>query len=133
MRSLTRIVLIDDGRAWLEALSEYLEGKGFQVQAAASARVGFNMPDKDGLELLSRLRQQPSNVAVIMMSGQDEPEAARQALEAGARGFLSKTATPALLLRMVLQLAQKARRHVPFLPVVLPMRHYLPVPVREAG
>lgn len=47
----------------------------------------ISMPDISGLELLSQL---PKGMATIMLSVHDSPALVEQALNAGARGFLSK-------------------------------------------
>ena len=46
--------------------------------------------DRDGIELARCLQREYPNMPVLVVSGQDEMYFARQALEAGASGFLSK-------------------------------------------
>ncbi|MED7761312.1 LuxR C-terminal-related transcriptional regulator [Escherichia coli] len=59
-----------------------LPGRGVQVCIC-----DISMPDISGLELLSQL---PKGMATIMLSVHDSPALVEQALNAGARGFLSK-------------------------------------------
>jgi DNA-binding response OmpR family regulator len=114
-----RIALIDDDRSWLEALSEYLERKGFSVYTATDAAAGlamlhqnsiplvvcdYEMPGMDGLELVRTLRRQWANVAILMVSNQEEPSLANRAMAEGARGFLPKTTSPMQLLRKLRQI-----------------------------
>jgi CheY-like chemotaxis protein len=79
-----RIMLIDDDRSWLEALSEYLQRNGFFVLTAADPAEGlsllrnnniplvvcdYDMPGMSGLDLVRFIRQQPRNVAILGESG----------------------------------------------------------------
>ena len=61
-----------------------LPGRGVQVCIC-----DISMPDISGLELLSQL---PKGMATIMLSVHDSPALIEQALNAGARGFLSDIA-----------------------------------------
>ena len=63
-----------------------LPGRGVQVCIC-----DISMPDISGLELLSQL---PKGMATIMLSVHDSPALVEQALNAGARGFLSKRCSP---------------------------------------
>ena len=56
------------------------------------------MPDHSGLELL---RQLPAGLAVVMLSVHDSPALIEQALQAGAKGFLSKRCSPDELIAAV--------------------------------
>lgn len=51
----------------------------------------FNMPSMDGLQLLNRLRQQHSNVPVILATGDGSEELAVTALQQGAASYVPKT------------------------------------------
>jgi DNA-binding response OmpR family regulator len=114
-----RIALIDDDRSWLEVLAEYLQRKGFRVYTASDPAEGlallrensiplavcdYDMPGMDGLELVRTLHGQRANVAVLMVSNEEEPALANRALAEGARGFLPKTGSPTQLLRKLRQI-----------------------------
>jgi DNA-binding NarL/FixJ family response regulator len=113
------IVLIDNDRSWLDALSEYLQRKGFRVVAAADPAEGlallrnnnisvvvcdYEMPGMTGLELVRSIRRQTSNVAVLMVSSAEEPALVNRALAEGARDFLPKSASPTHLVRKLRQI-----------------------------
>ena len=70
-----------------------LPGRGVQVCIC-----DISMPDMSGLELLSQL---PKGMATIMLSVHDSPALVEQALNAGARGFLSKRCSPDELIAAV--------------------------------
>lgn len=155
MKATSAIVLIDDNRAWLETLADFLRGKGYRVRTAQRGDRGlslvqspdtslvivdFHMPEMNGLELLRRLRRDRCNVAVLMLSSEDDPSLPGRAVAEGAAGFLSKTMAPGLLLRAFLQLVNRAGlsasdegrpvfRAERLLPVPIRVRIHLPVPL----
>jgi two-component system, NarL family, invasion response regulator UvrY len=58
----------------------------------------LNLPALGGLELLKRLKRTKPDLAILVFSQHAEPIYAAKALEAGARGFVSKNAAPEELL-----------------------------------
>jgi DNA-binding response OmpR family regulator len=144
MNPPSRIALIDDDRAWRETLADYLQGKGFDVYPAESARRGldmlnandirlavidFNLDEMNGLELLRRLRHRARPVTAFMLSNDDDPTLPARALAEGARAFLYKTTRPSLLLRTLTRtLTAAAAEPVVYLPVVVHRTIWLPVP-----
>jgi DNA-binding response OmpR family regulator len=141
-----RVALIDDDRAWLETLADYLGGQGYRVETALGgtrgltllerggvglAVVDFHMPDLDGLELLRHLRRRRLNVDVLLMSSDDDPALPLRVRAEGAAGFLSKNTAPGLLLRALAQAlssvcAEVARRP----PDLSRWDRFLPAPRR---
>jgi DNA-binding NarL/FixJ family response regulator len=53
----------------------------------------MGLPGLSGLELLGELRKRRVSIPVVMLSAKDEPDLVHRALKAGARGYISKTAT----------------------------------------
>jgi len=102
------ILLVDDHRIFAEALAELLEaepGIG-QVRLAStldSARALLNsarpdlvlldltLAEESGLDLLRELAADDRSPDVIILSGSTEPALIINALEVGAKGWLSKT------------------------------------------
>jgi len=118
MNPTLQLLLIDDNRAWLDTLADFLEQHGFEVNTAEGGRPGldlleqsgirvavvdFNMPEMSGLELLRELRERHKNVAVLVLSGEEDPDLPQRVLEEGAKAFLSKSTAPVQLLRELLQ------------------------------
>jgi len=71
----------------------------------------INLPGRDGLDVLSSLRETGSQVKVLMMSMFPEEQYALRCLKAGAQGYLNKAGDPAELVNAVLTVAQ-GRKYV---------------------
>ncbi|ATC59849.1 transcriptional regulator UhpA [Vibrio anguillarum] len=112
---MIKVALVDDhivvrsGFAQLMNLEDDIQVVG-QFSSAAEARAGLpgtganvcildiSMPDESGLSLLQDL---PSGIACIMLSVHDSAAMVEKALEAGARGYLSKRCSPDELIQAV--------------------------------
>jgi len=108
------VLVVDDEKNILGSLSRALRVEDFDVDVAGSGRLALErvaaktyevilldvrMPDLDGLEVLSALREAGSAVPVIVMSGHGSIETAVEAVRNGAHDFLEKPiATERLLL-----------------------------------
>lgn len=58
----------------------------------------LKLPDRDGLQMLAALRQSHPAVGVVMLSAFCDRDNVLKALDAGAQGFIAKTATRDVLL-----------------------------------
>lgn len=102
------VLLVDDHRVFAEALAGLLAAEPgidrvgtASTLAAARALIGADRPDvvlvdlalaeESGYDLLAELAVMPGAPAAIMLSGSTDPGLIVQALEAGARGWLTKT------------------------------------------
>jgi two-component system response regulator AtoC len=100
-----RILVADDDRWLLDSMAEWLGTLGYSVQKAASIsqanKILANGPvdlflcdvrfdDGDGLGLLRMARGKYPSIPVVMMSGYAGPDAACEAIAAGAFDFLTK-------------------------------------------
>ena len=61
----------------------------------------LQMPEMDGLELLDHVRQQHSNIPVILMTGAGSEEVAARALLNGAAGYIPKSHVDSLIVSTV--------------------------------
>jgi two-component system nitrogen regulation response regulator NtrX len=142
-----RILIVDDEAGIRSTLAGILEDEGYGVAAVgtaaeATARLGAEsfdavlldlwLPDRDGMELLSELRDQP----VIVISGHGTVDTAVKATRLGAYDFLEKplslsrvvvTVQNALergrLARELRQLSDRLSRSEPLLGGSPPMQH----------
>jgi DNA-binding NtrC family response regulator len=99
------LLLVDDDKGILEAMADYLRGKGYRTETAqtckeACARIAefpfdvilcdVNLPDADGFHVLDFTRQRSPETAVILMTGFGTIENAVEAIRTGAFDYLSK-------------------------------------------
>lgn len=100
-----RILVVDDEEGLREALAEKLRHSGHTVETAASAEEALSgltrfgpdlivtdlrMPGLSGLELLEKVRESLPDVAVVVMTGNEDMESAVAAMKAGAFDYLVK-------------------------------------------
>jgi response regulator NasT len=98
------ILVVDDDRLVLAALTEGLRAAGYRVTSAASGEVALGvaardapelalldvrMPGMSGIELGRRLREQ-GGVPFLFLSAYGDQEIVKQAAEEGALGYLVK-------------------------------------------
>jgi DNA-binding NtrC family response regulator len=99
------ILFVDDDRAILEIVREYLAEIGYHVDIvdnglAALERIkekpyhivftDIKMPDIDGLELLSAIKEYRPETEVIIVTGHGSMESAIQAMKYGSYDYLQK-------------------------------------------
>jgi DNA-binding NarL/FixJ family response regulator len=129
-RKPTKILAVDDHPLTREALARLVAdlGPGIEVLeadsiAAAQDRLAVHpdvtlvvldvaLSDSAGIEGLERLLKSRPNVPVLVLSSQDDPTTARAALDAGARGFISKR-SPTRVLTEALRLVLVGGTYVP--------------------
>jgi DNA-binding NarL/FixJ family response regulator len=104
----TRIVVADDHPLWREALNGLLsEHPGWEVVADGRealelcrrfrpdlALMDVRMPEVNGLEATRTIKRESPGTVVLVLSGYEDPDLMAGALEAGASGYILKTATP---------------------------------------
>jgi DNA-binding NarL/FixJ family response regulator len=106
---MKRLVIIEDQTAIREMLVEILRtdpayklvGESGDGQSALALCLDVKpdlivldakLPGLNGVDLLRRLSKQLKNVRVLVFSGHENPVLVREMLEAGAHGFVEKTA-----------------------------------------
>lgn len=100
-----RILVVDDSAGVRQLLSATLNGAGFDVEVAASAReamlamsrggfeamvIDFSMPRSNGVELVRAMRGADIAVPIVMVSGVATQEEKQAAWEAGVDAYLDK-------------------------------------------
>jgi len=106
---MKRLVIVKDQTAIREMLAEILRtdpkyqlvgetGNGQSAYAMCLERspdvivLDAKLPGLNGVDLLRRLSKQLRNLRVLVFSGHENPMLVREMLEAGAHGFVEKTA-----------------------------------------
>jgi len=103
--SLGSILIIDDEAAIRESLETLLELEGYRIVTAENGEEGlariaerpfdlilldFALPDRNGLEILTDIRDRDPNLAVIMITAYGTVENAVRAMQGGAVNFVQK-------------------------------------------
>ncbi|MEW6101486.1 MAG: response regulator [Candidatus Omnitrophota bacterium] len=101
----TKILIVDDEPDVCNAISSYFGKRGYDVIAAASAKVAMieflverpalilmdiRMPETDGLECLRMIRRVDFEVPIIMLTALTDEDTAKRALESGATDYITK-------------------------------------------
>ncbi|SAK81245.1 response regulator protein [Caballeronia arationis] len=117
-----RILLADDHAIVRRGVSQLLLERGIAsevVEADTGAQaislagqcpldvalLDISLPDVNGVDVLKRLKRQVPRLPVLMFSMYREDQYAVRALKAGAAGYLSKSADPALMIAAIQQVA----------------------------
>jgi CheY-like chemotaxis protein len=100
-----KILVVDDERSVREVLSEFLTELGYEVVDAGSgtealSRLGrdrpdavlldIRMPELDGVQTLRRIRELNTTLPVLMITGNDDAEVAKETIRLGAFDCLAK-------------------------------------------
>jgi two-component system, NarL family, response regulator NreC len=117
-RTNITVVIADDHTVVRQGLRLLIDNEdGFQVVAEAGTVpdaerltrahrpsvlvLDLNMPGGSSLEAIPRLRAAAPDTSIVVLTMQDDPAFARQALQAGARGFVLKEAADDELLEAI--------------------------------
>lgn len=99
-----RVLIIEDEQEMAAAVKKGLEAQGFSVDLASNGSEGLlqfdcndytavlldlNLPDMDGMEVLSAIRAQ-KNTPLIILSARDATNAIQQGLDEGADDYVTK-------------------------------------------
>jgi DNA-binding NtrC family response regulator len=116
------VLLVDDEEKFLETLSQRLESRGLKVEAVTSGEeavrqtekknfdaiiVDLAMPGLDGIETLKRIKQNRSDLEIIMLTGHATIKSAIDAMKFGADDFLEKPVDLATLLEKISEAKHK--------------------------
>lgn len=118
----TRVLLVDDHELVRQGIAAMLHGTN-ELQVVGEAKTGrealevarrelpdvvlmdVRMPDMDGLEATKRIKEERPRTAVIMLTMHDNPTYLRDAVRAGAAGYLLKDVSKEELIDAVKQVA----------------------------
>jgi two-component system, NtrC family, response regulator HydG len=140
---MAHILIVDDERSTLDALSTILSREGHDVLTVTSGQEALaqlqeeeldlllsdvKMPNMDGLALLRHVKAHHAEIVVIMMSGHQDVTAAVEAMKAGAFDYLVKPFGREDVLRTV----QKALAHRSLLVENLALRRQVRYQIARA-
>lgn len=102
---MSNILIVDDEQSYRQLLTLVFEGLGHSIRTASNGREALallqsepadvvisdvRMPDMDGIEMLSSLRETQPDLGVILMTAFASVETAREAFKLGADDFIQK-------------------------------------------
>jgi len=118
----SKVLLVDDERDFVEALSERMRHRGLDVVTAVSAKdaiqmaqgetfdvivLDLKMPEIDGLETLRILKKTNANTHFIVFTGYATAEKGIRAMLSGAEEVLEKPSNVETLVRKIEKLVSK--------------------------
>ena len=124
---MNRLLIVDDDKALVKLLTRFLQGEGFQVDAAYDHASGLSaamaaeheliildvmLPGGSGFELLKQLRRQ-SEVPVLLLTAKGEAVDRIVGLEIGADDYLAKPFDPRELVARIRAIFRRTREAVP--------------------
>jgi len=110
------ILVIDDEKFFIDIVSRFLEGEGYEVHSAMTGARGLELvarvqpdlvlldlmlPDTSGLDVLRRIHEGFEDTQVVMFTGYGSVESVIQTMKAGAVDYLTKPADEDQLLLTV--------------------------------
>jgi two-component system, chemotaxis family, chemotaxis protein CheY len=114
---MSKALVVDDSKAVRMILARTLKDLGYEVREAGNGRealaviaaeqdsvqlvlADWNMPEMNGLELLTHLREQPelASMLIVMVTTETELGQMAAALEAGANEYIMKPFTRDILI-----------------------------------
>ena len=102
---MSNILIVDDEQSYRQLLSLVFEGDGHFIRTASNGREALEllqaepadiiisdvrMPDMDGIEMLSSVRESQPDLGVVLMTAFASVETAREAFKLGADDFITK-------------------------------------------
>ncbi len=121
----TKILIADDHAMLRQGLRTMMEQAGHQVVAEADSGenacmlwekfhpdmgiLDLDMPGIGGLEALKRILRKNANAQILIFSMHDDNIYATRAIQAGARGYITKTESPEILLEAVNKILKGGR------------------------
>ena len=101
---MVKVLVVDDEDGVRTTLSEFLEKKGYEALCASGGEEALQkmeenpdivlldimMPDRNGLEILNRIKEMSPSTDVIMITGLIEHEIGLESREQGAFEFVTK-------------------------------------------
>ncbi len=120
-----KILVADDDIKSCELLEDFFKMRGHDVIMAYSGMQAFEMvmskrPDivlleirmleRNGMEILKRMRESVKNIGIIMLTALKDKEVAKEALKAGTEDYITKPVNYALLESGILSSFMKKRK-----------------------
>ena len=112
-----RILIVDDGEDFREALKDFLVHSGYRVQEASDGRkaldllrkphsidlvlLDIHMPGSNGVEILSEIKKIFPELDVIILTGYNAQDVAASIPKGHARDCIEKTMDPSKIIEII--------------------------------
>ena len=122
---MPRLLIVEDERKLLRSLERGLQAEGYEIVTAANGDAGYQLaaaqpfdclildlmlPGRDGMQILTELRQQGNATPVLILTARDAVEDRVTGLDAGADDYLVKPFAFAELLARLRVLLRRGER-----------------------
>ncbi len=102
---MAKILIVDDEPTTIQRLSEFFDGKGYQVITATGGKEALSkvkseqpvlmlldvlLPGMNGMEVLAKVKAKNPELKVIMITGVRDEEVAQKAIGLGADDYITK-------------------------------------------
>ena len=102
---MVRILIVDDELSVCDVLAEFMAEKGYETETALSGQealeilsakhydlmlLDLKMPGMSGLEVLKKIRKMSYQVGVVVLTGVQDLDLAREVMKYGAIDYLNK-------------------------------------------
>jgi DNA-binding NtrC family response regulator len=119
-----KILIVDDGKDFREALSDFLTLFGYQVQEASDGRkalellrkdrnvdlvlLDVHMPGLSGMEVLAKIKQTTPQLSVILLTGDSAQDIAASVPKGYTQDCIEKTMDPDKISRLIEKVLNKS-------------------------
>lgn len=120
-----KALIVDDSASMRSTLKAFLESAGIEVIGQLSSGnqllqtitqstpdivcLDYNLPDINGLELLKSITSEHPQVAVVMITGEQDPSLRSVAAKSGAAGFIQKPLSQDQVIKEIKHIIQTQR------------------------
>lgn len=124
MNESTNILIIDDEESIRDSCTQVLKREGYKVKGTQNGGEGLKafkkeffhvvlldlkLPDLDGMEILSRIKEENPETPIIIITGYASIESAVEAIKRGAFDYFAKPFSPEEL-RVIIKKALESRK-----------------------
>ncbi len=121
----TRILIVDDDEDVLKTISTYLTFEGYDVDVARTGRealeksqthffnvalLDIRLPDMEGTELLTKMRETRPKMVKIMLTGYPGLDNSVKSINGGANGYLVKPIDPREISKIIKEKVQEQEK-----------------------
>ena len=122
-----KVMIVDDEASFVQTIMKRLTKRDLQVVAAYSGAkaieilasdkdidiviLDVNMPDMDGIETLTKIKESHPLVEVIMLTGHSTVESAVEGMRLGAYDYLTKPCDMEVFIKTLASAAAKKATH----------------------